>query len=64
MTDYDLIYWVWLTIAFGPANPRKWELGRRFDEVKEFYDAIQSGYSKGFTEEELHSARAATLKQF
>ncbi len=63
MTDYNLIYWVWLTIAFGPANPRKWQLGRDFDEVKEFYDAIQSGYSKGFTEQELKNARAATLKQ-
>ncbi len=65
MTVYDnsLIYWVWLTIAFGPANHRKWELGRNFDEVKDFYDAIQSGYSKGFTKQELQSARAATLKQ-
>lgn len=65
MTVYDdnLVYWMWLTIAFGPTNHRKWELGRSFDEVKDFYDAIQSGYSKGFTKQELQSARAATLKQ-
>ncbi len=39
----SLKYWIWLTIAFGPANPRKWQALRGYDSVKDFYDDVTTG---------------------
>lgn len=44
--------WLWLTDAFGTANPRKWEATSRFDTIEECYDAYSHGDFYGLTYDE------------
>lgn len=39
----NLVYWLWLTMAYGPANPRKWNMLSHYESVKSAYEAISSG---------------------
>ncbi len=39
----DLKYWVWLTLAFGSANSRKWNALSHYATVSEAYERISSG---------------------
>lgn len=41
MTERQL--WIWLTVGFGPANKRKWEVLSGFEGVREFYNAVHEG---------------------
>lgn len=38
-------YWVWLSMIFGPANRRLWQLMSLFETAGEAYDAVNSGDS-------------------
>ncbi len=39
----ELRYWLWLTIAFGPATPEKWNFMARYDSVTAAYNAVSRG---------------------
>lgn len=34
------IYWLWLVIVFGPANPRIWRLSKHYDNAEHFVKAL------------------------
>lgn len=36
-------FWIWLTIAFGPANSHKWNVVRFYGSAKRTYDALTGG---------------------
>ena len=59
----ELVYWVWLTIAFGPANPRKWNLLSHYDSVKNAYNKITSGDLSFVTPQDKDKVTSATLEQ-
>lgn len=40
--DSELIYWIWLAMAFGTANPVKWNIMAKFESPKAAYEAIVS----------------------
>lgn len=65
MEEYsdDLVYWMWLNAAFGPANPRKWQAYDRFASVRSCYEAITAGDLYGLTEQERKGVLSATLEQ-
>ena len=59
----ELVYWVWLTIAFGPANPRKWNLLSHYDSVKNAYNKITSGDLSFVTPQDKDKVTSATIEQ-
>ncbi len=59
----ELVYWVWLTIAFGPANPRKWNLLSHYDSVKAAYNKITSGDLSFVTPLDKDKVTSATIEQ-
>ena len=59
----ELIYWMWLTLAFGPANPRKWNLLSHYDSVKEAYNKISSGNLSYVTPQDKEKVSSATIEQ-
>ncbi|MBQ8623649.1 MAG: DNA-processing protein DprA [Oscillospiraceae bacterium] len=59
----ELIYWVWLTIAFGPANPRKWNLLSHYNSVKSAYEKIMSGDLSFVMPQDKDKVTSATLSQ-
>lgn len=61
--ENDLLYWAWLTIAFGPANHRKWIALARFSSVRECYEAFERGMLDGLSSDERRSVQGATLEQ-
>ncbi|MFT3951538.1 MAG: DNA-processing protein DprA [Oscillospiraceae bacterium] len=61
--DDNLLYWIWLTVVFGPANPRKWAVLSHFGDVKECHAALSRGQSPLLTEQERRSLKAAELEK-
>ncbi len=59
----ELIYWVWLTIAFGPANPRKWNLLSHYDSAKAAYDKISRGDLSYITPQDKNKVSSVTIEQ-
>ncbi len=59
----ELVYWVWLTIAFGPANSRKWNLLSHYDSAKTAYDKISSGDLTHVTPPDKDRVLSATIEQ-
>lgn len=58
----NLKYWIWLTIAFGPANPRKWEVLEGYNSVADFYnDAINGKLPKGLLQKEINAIKSASM---
>ena len=58
----NLKYWIWLTIAFGPANPRKWEALEGYVSIVDFYDDVTSGrLPKGLLSKEVSSIKSASM---
>lgn len=58
----NLKYWVWLTIAFGPANPRKWEVLKGYNSIVDFYDdASENKLPGGLLSKEISSIRSASM---
>ena len=50
----NLVYWVWITQAFGTGNNRIWDIINSFDNVKNAYEALANGeYSNVTKSEEL-----------
>lgn len=61
--DSDLIYWLWLTIAFGPANSRKWNTMSHYASVKEAYDEISSGNLEFVMPQDIRSVKSADMER-
>ena len=59
----ELIYWMWLTLAFGPANPRKWNFLSHYDSVKTAYDKISSGDLSYVTPQDKDKVSSAAIEQ-
>lgn len=58
----NLKYWIWLTIAFGPANPRKWEVLEGYNSVAAFYnDVIQGKLPQGLLTKEINAIKSASM---
>lgn len=58
----NLKYWIWLTIAFGPANPRKWEALEGYNSVVDFYDDVINGkLPKGLFQKEIDAIKSASM---
>lgn len=58
----NLKYWIWLTIAFGPANPRKWEVLEGYNSVADFYnDVIQGKLPQGLLTKEINAIKSASM---
>lgn len=36
------VYWLWLVLVFGPADPRIWVLSKDYADVRDFVDALQN----------------------
>lgn len=56
-------YWVWLTLAFGPANPRKWNAVSHYGSVSQVYKAVREGRFDGISTSDRSRAEAASLEQ-
>ncbi len=61
--DSELIYWLWLTIAFGPANSRKWNTLSHYASVKEAYESISGGNLKFVMPQDVKGAKSADMER-
>lgn len=58
----NLKYWIWLTIAFGPANPRKWEVLEGYNSIVDFYDDVAADrFPQGLFQKEINSIKSASM---
>lgn len=58
----NLKYWIWLTIAFGPANPRKWEVLQGYNSIVDFFnDAVNGRFPQGLLDKEINSVKSASM---
>lgn len=61
--DDNLAYWLWLTIAFGAANPRKWEALNHFSGIRECYEQYSAANYIGLTQEEKRAVASSKMFQ-
>ena len=54
-------YWLWLTLVYGPANSRKWNLMSHYDSVAEAYERISSGDFTNVLPQDKKSFELATM---
>ncbi len=59
----DLIYWLWLTMAYGPANPRKWNMLSHYKSVKAAYEAISSDDLRYVMPDDRRSVASTSIEQ-
>lgn len=59
----ELIYWMWVTLAFGPGNPRKWNTLAHYDSAESAYNKISSGDLKYVQPEDKRNVKNASLDQ-
>lgn len=55
------IYWLWLVMVFGAAEPRLWKMGDRYDSAAECVRALQDGDISYLTDAEKERVNAITL---
>ncbi len=59
----DLIYWLWLTIAFGPANSRKWNTLSHYASAKEAYESISGGNLEFVMPQDVRGVKSADIER-
>lgn len=59
----DREYYMWLTLAFGPANPRKWVALSHYGSIAEAYEKISGGDMTHVLPKDLGSVRSAKMSQ-
>ena len=59
----ELKYWMWFTMAFGPANPRKWNALPYYGTAKQAYEKISGGDLSHVSEQDLKGVKAATMEK-
>ena len=60
MTD-KRIYWIWLVLVFGPANPRIWQLSKHYNDIETFVNALMNNSVKELTENEIKRIRKVRI---
>ena len=60
MTD-KRIYWLWLTLVFGPGNPRIWQLSKHYNDAEAFVNGLTNDTVKDLTENEIKRVRKVRL---
>ena len=55
--------WVWLSLIFGTANERMWQLSDSYDNVLDFCKAAARGSVEGMTANERQAARTVKLSE-
>ena len=60
MTD-KRIFWLWLNLVFGPANPRIWQLSKHYDKAETFVNALLNGSVRELTENEAKRVKKVPL---
>lgn len=58
----DRQYWLWLTLAFGPANPRKWNALSHYGSVAEAYERITSSDASKILPQDAKTVSAANME--
>jgi len=56
-------YWLWLSLVFGAANPRVWDVLEHYESVQDAFYALREGEITGLTPSEERNARTAHLEQ-
>ena len=56
-------YWLWFTLAFGPANPRKWNVLEHYESVGHCYDALTGGDYSRVLPKDVKTVKSATLER-
>lgn len=56
-------YWLWFTLAFGPANPRKWNALSRYGSISEAYEGITSSDAAGILPQDVKTVSAANMEK-
>ncbi len=56
-------YWLWLTLAYGPANSRKWNLLSHYNSVREAYEHVSSGDFTHILPQDRKSFELATMEK-
>lgn len=59
----DREYWLWFTLAFGPANSRKWNVLEHYKSIEDCYEALSSGDMSRVLPKDVKSVKAATLER-
>lgn len=59
----QLIYWLWLTAAFGPANSRKWNTMSHYASVKEAYESISRGNLEFVMPQDIRGVKSADIER-
>ncbi|MCD8106935.1 MAG: DNA-protecting protein DprA [Oscillospiraceae bacterium] len=54
-------YWLWLTLVYGPANSRKWNLMSHYSSVDEAYEHISSGDYSNVLPQDKKAFELATM---
>lgn len=58
-----LEYWVWLTMAFGPANSRKWNFLSHYGSVDAAFEAISNGDFTRVLPADIKRVSSASIEQ-
>ncbi|MCD7804727.1 MAG: DNA-protecting protein DprA [Oscillospiraceae bacterium] len=56
-------YWLWLTLAYGPANSRKWNFLSHYNSVADAYEHVSSGDFRNVLPQDRNSFRLATMEK-
>ncbi len=56
-------YWLWLSLVFGAANPRVWDLLAYFDSAEDAFYVLRNEEVTGLTPAEARAAKTAHLEQ-
>ena len=59
----NMVYWVWITQAFGTGNNRIWDIVSCFENIKQVYEALSNGDYKKLTENEKSSIKRTHISQ-
>ena len=53
--------WLWLVLAFGPANQRIWQLSKHYDDIEIFVRALMNNTVRDMTDKEISRVKRTNL---
>lgn len=59
----DSEYWLWITLAFGPGNSRKWNTLSHYQSVREAYEHISSGHFGAVAQQDRQSVASVSMER-
>lgn len=57
----NLRYWLWVTMAFGAANPRKWKALSFYESPSKLYEAVSSNDMGNISSQDLKSVSSLKM---